>query len=124
MRKDNLIAVLSEYNNLLIIYRKNICRFAVIRVSSTCYIYWSNLFESTIRVIYFDDYVERRRGRHGVECVAYLFAPKGFHLCRGNHEIRPLQEEFTFYTECFNENIWQHLKTKPKVRDLTYPYLA
>lgn len=65
------------------------------------------------------DYVDR--GEHSVECILYLLAmktllPERFHLTRGNHEIRYIQQQFTFARECQDKfgvttgnNIWEAL---------------
>ncbi|KAJ4445182.1 hypothetical protein ANN_06983 [Periplaneta americana] len=57
-------------------------------------------------ILYLGDYVDR--GQYGVEVVARLFAlkaknPNQFFLLRGNHEIRLVQIQFTFRTECINK---------------------
>lgn len=66
--------------------------------------------------IFLGDYVDR--GKWSVECALYLMAlklmaPKKIILLRGNHEVRQLQEKYSYKRECFKkygffgEKIWE-----------------
>ncbi|KAJ6225428.1 hypothetical protein RDWZM_003973 [Blomia tropicalis] len=57
-------------------------------------------------LLFLGDYVDR--GDHSVECVIYLFCmmlllPGKVVLLRGNHEIRHIQQQFTFQRECMDK---------------------
>lgn len=76
--------------------------------------------------LFLGDYVDR--GDYGLECILYLLAmkvlaPKTFFLLRGNHEIRSIQQAFTFFREVSekfrNQNLGiQVWETLNKVFDL------
>ncbi|CAF1408695.1 unnamed protein product [Adineta ricciae] len=56
--------------------------------------------------LFLGDYVDR--GIHGLEVIIYLLAakyqcPKKVLLLRGNHEIRKVQQMFSFYKECMSK---------------------
>lgn len=67
-------------------------------------LFWpGSSFFNNSKYIFLGDYVDR--GQWGIEVVIFLFcfkilAPNNFILLRGNHEIRQVQENFTFFAEC------------------------
>lgn len=68
----------------------------------------------TCNYLFLGDYVDR--GDYSIECILYLFAmklisPKRFFLLRGNHEVAPIQRQYTFSKEC-------DLKFGPSGKDL------
>ena len=67
---------------------------------------WPLIPMVTNNFVFLGDYVDR--GKWSVECVLYIFslkviAPEKFFFCRGNHEVRQIQELFTFQKECFGK---------------------
>ncbi|KAJ6221023.1 hypothetical protein RDWZM_006835 [Blomia tropicalis] len=74
----------------------------------------------TDNFLFLGDYVDR--GEYSVECALYLLCckvlePNRFFLLRGNHEIRQVQQMFTFQAECIRKfktqglTIWQTLNS-------------
>lgn len=70
-------------------------------------------FINLSKYLFLGDYVDR--GKYGIECIVFLLcfkilAPNNFFLVRGNHEIRCVQESFTFLQECrqrLSVEMWQ-----------------
>lgn len=65
--------------------------------------------------LFLGDYVDR--GDYGLECICYLLsmkvlAPKTFYLLRGNHELRSIQQAFTFFREVCEKFRNQQLGTQ------------
>ena len=96
----------------------------VIKVQSPCFIFndiHGNLHDLIIyeqifwrigaaclsnNYLFLGDYVDR--GEHSVECAIYLLCvklltPDRFILLRGNHEVRQIQRQFTFFSECMSK---------------------
>ncbi|CAF0842718.1 unnamed protein product [Didymodactylos carnosus] len=71
--------------------------------------------------VFLGDFVDR--GIHGLEVIIYLLAakfqcPKKVVLLRGNHEIRKVQQMFSFYRECMTKfgdslgkEVWEAINT-------------
>ena len=74
---------------------------------------------------------------YSVEVVAYLFsqkiiAPNKFHLLRGNHEHRRIQENFNFRQECVSkfgsgeegERVWNAVNGKLSTKSVIYQLIS
>ena len=85
--------------------------------------------------LFLGDYVDR--GQYSVEVVAYLFsqkiiAPNKFHLLRGNHEHRRIQENFNFRQECVSkfgsgeegERVWNAVNGKLSTKPVIYQLIS
>lgn len=63
--------------------------------------------KAKVSFVFLGDYVDR--GHHSLEVVLYLFCCKlmskknTFVLIRGNHELRAIQQAFTFHRECIEK---------------------
>ena len=74
------------------------------------------IFVISSNYLFLGDYVDR--GKWGFECAVYLMAlklldPSKITLLRGNHEVRALQEKYSYKRECiqkygedYGERIW------------------
>jgi hypothetical protein len=92
----------------------------VVKVSSPCYVlgdihgnfhdlmiyekvlYRMGLICVSANYLFLGDYVDR--GKYGLECTLYLLsnkllAPERYWLLRGNHDVRAVQQQFTFHRE-------------------------
>lgn len=77
---------------------------------------WRDAPCSGANFLFLGDYVDR--GKWGFECALYLLAlklldPQKVILLRGNHEVRALQDKYTFKKEClrkyaeYGEKMWE-----------------
>lgn len=69
-------------------------------------IFWRSWPCLSNNYLFLGDYVDR--GINSVECALYLICakilfPARFFLLRGNHELRVVQRQFTFYRECIDK---------------------
>ncbi|XP_054159475.1 uncharacterized protein LOC128957696 [Oppia nitens] len=71
--------------------------------------------------LFLGDYVDR--GEYSIECITYLLChkvlcPEKYYMLRGNHELRSVNQSFTFRAECINKfgqtegpKLWEALNT-------------